>query len=124
MMPCGFPSLRQRWTRCDRPRAFCSVTTHDPCCTGLRSTRRQPCPTTEPAPSGLSSSQGGGELATEAAGGGSAGGRSALRPRSEEHTSELQSRRDLVCRLLLEKKKQARITRWQARRRRAVSPPG
>src|SRR5690349_23267690 len=31
-------------------------------------------------------------------------------PRSEEHTSELQSRRDLVCRLLLEKKK---ITRSQ-----------
>src|SRR5690349_22565605 len=28
-----------------------------------------------------------------------------LRQRSEEHTSELQSRRDLVCRLLLEKKK-------------------
>src|SRR5204862_7757481 len=27
------------------------------------------------------------------------------KPRSEEHTSELQSRRDLVCRLLLEKKK-------------------
>src|SRR5690349_23684946 len=27
------------------------------------------------------------------------------RNRSEEHTSELQSRRDLVCRLLLEKKK-------------------
>src|SRR5690349_23479957 len=27
------------------------------------------------------------------------------RHRSEEHTSELQSRRDLVCRLLLEKKK-------------------
>ena len=26
-------------------------------------------------------------------------------PRSEEHTSELQSRRNLVCRLLLEKKK-------------------
>src|SRR6266576_2730878 len=41
-----------------------------------------------------------------------AGGRSSLRSlnawkravsRSEEHTSELQSRRDLVCRLLLEK---------------------
>src|SRR5438874_9915015 len=33
--------------------------------------------------------------------------------RSEEHTSELQSRRDLVCRLLLEKKKKktARIKR-------------
>src|SRR5438874_9165015 len=30
--------------------------------------------------------------------------------RSEEHTSELQSRRDLVCRLLLEKKKDDRIT--------------
>src|SRR5438874_8387173 len=28
--------------------------------------------------------------------------------RSEEHTSELQSRRDLVCRLLLEKKKTKR----------------
>src|SRR5438105_14660080 len=28
-----------------------------------------------------------------------------LDPRSEEHTSELQSRVDLVCRLLLEKKK-------------------
>src|SRR5690349_24195233 len=28
-----------------------------------------------------------------------------IRARSEEHTSELQSRRDLVCRLLLEKKK-------------------
>src|SRR5690349_23262762 len=30
--------------------------------------------------------------------------------RSEEHTSELQSRRDLVCRLLLEKKKKKRGT--------------
>src|SRR5699024_12403030 len=28
-----------------------------------------------------------------------------INPRSEEHTSELQSRFDLVCRLLLEKKK-------------------
>src|SRR5690606_40694927 len=28
------------------------------------------------------------------------------KPRSEEHTSELQSRENLVCRLLLEKKKQ------------------
>src|SRR5438874_9055796 len=36
-----------------------------------------------------------------------------LAARSEEHTSELQSRRDLVCRLLLEKKKkkQSRTTR-------------
>src|SRR5215471_21717421 len=30
--------------------------------------------------------------------------------RSEEHTSELQSRRDLVCRLLLEKKKKTTFT--------------
>src|SRR6266536_6538600 len=30
--------------------------------------------------------------------------------RSEEHTSELQSRVDLVCRLLLEKKKSTRYT--------------
>src|SRR5690349_24291484 len=32
-------------------------------------------------------------------------GRQQTPQRSEEHTSELQSRRDLVCRLLLEKKK-------------------
>src|SRR5690349_22597206 len=31
---------------------------------------------------------------------------SGIGARSEEHTSELQSRRDLVCRLLLEKKKE------------------
>src|SRR5690349_22228829 len=30
--------------------------------------------------------------------------------RSEEHTSELQSRRDLVCRLLLEKKKKQKLS--------------
>src|SRR6266496_3604547 len=35
-------------------------------------------------------------------------GRHVERARSEEHTSELQSRRDLVCRLLLEKKKKGR----------------
>src|SRR5438045_9620574 len=33
-----------------------------------------------------------------------------LRRRSEEHTSELQSLRHLVCRLLLEKKKKNKIT--------------
>src|SRR5438105_12259133 len=37
----------------------------------------------------------------------------ALPPRSEEHTSELQSRVDLVCRLLLEKKK-IKLTRTLA----------
>src|SRR3712207_6996477 len=34
-----------------------------------------------------------------------------VRPRSEEHTSELQSRQYLVCRLLLEKKKKHIRTR-------------
>src|SRR5204863_10076255 len=34
----------------------------------------------------------------------------AVSSRSEEHTSELQSRRDLVCRLLLEKKKKTDTT--------------
>src|SRR5207302_10477411 len=39
------------------------------------------------------------------------------RARSEEHTSELQSRENLVCRLLLEKKKQeCRNTRSQSSR--------
>src|SRR2546428_14191475 len=33
-----------------------------------------------------------------------------LTARSEEHTSELQSRSDLVCRLLLEKKKNKQLT--------------
>src|SRR6202042_401137 len=48
------------------------------------------------------------------------------RVRSEEHTSELQSRRDLVCRLLLEKKKdragRARFER-DARREIASAQP-
>src|SRR2546430_12697937 len=34
--------------------------------------------------------------------------RQSWRPRSEEHTSELQSQSNLVCRLLLEKKKKSR----------------
>src|SRR6266576_1559166 len=42
---------------------------------------------------------------------GSSGGREYDAPplRSEEHTSELQSRRDLVCRLQLEKKKHSSL---------------
>src|SRR5260221_9940712 len=36
------------------------------------------------------------------------------RLRSEEHTSELQSHSDLVCRLLLEKKKKRYINRFAA----------
>src|SRR2546430_11197522 len=37
--------------------------------------------------------------------GGATASRSCRAPRSEEHTSELQSQSNLVCRLLLEKKK-------------------
>src|SRR5256886_3032948 len=52
------------------------------------------------------------------------------RQRSEEHTSELQSQSNLVCRLLLEKKKtkalaltrRDRIAYWLTPRRSAVSP--
>src|SRR5690349_22211698 len=49
--------------------------------------------------------------------------------RSEEHTSELQSRRDLVCRLLLEKKKRSKrstprcLNVDEVCRRRVVYPP-
>src|SRR2546429_5309320 len=39
----------------------------------------------------------------------------ALQERSEEHTSELQSRLHLVCRLLLEKKKPTHIPRTRVR---------
>src|SRR5438874_4157943 len=41
--------------------------------------------------------------------------------RSEEHTSELQSRRELVCRLLLEKKKASGVGGDVVRRRRRGS---
>src|SRR5438874_4588859 len=45
--------------------------------------------------------------------------RERAKARSEEHTSELQSRRDLVCRLLLEKKKnnstRTASERWRQR---------
>src|SRR6266513_3294328 len=37
--------------------------------------------------------------------------------RSEEHTSELQSRFDIVCRLLLEKKKKKEIMRVEEKRK-------
>src|SRR2546430_8126138 len=36
------------------------------------------------------------------------------RMRSEEHTSELQSQSNLVCRLLLEKKKKQTLQHWRA----------
>src|SRR5436190_11639548 len=48
--------------------------------------------------------------------------RSRRRPRSEEHTSELQSHSDLVCRLLLEKKKQ-HISLFATTRKSTLHPP-
>src|SRR2546421_222077 len=42
--------------------------------------------------------------------------------RSEEHTSELQSRSDLVCRLLLEKKKNNRSNWWPTHPRDSYTP--
>src|SRR3712207_7762461 len=49
-----------------------------------------------------------GPLLAPEASDGKANGRATTKPRSEEHTSELQSRQYLVCRLLLEKKKNHR----------------
>src|SRR2546422_1938400 len=46
------------------------------------------------------------------------------RLRSEEHTSELQSRLHLVCRLLLEKKKKKRMTLMHAHRVHRFTPAG
>src|SRR5438477_4005426 len=45
-----------------------------------------------------------------------------IRPRSEEHTSELQSHVNLVCRLLLEKKKQKRTLMQTLSAVHSVSP--
>src|SRR5438105_11275699 len=47
--------------------------------------------------------------------------RSSRPRRSEEHTSELQSRVDLVCRLLLEKKKQERYIPSPTLKKRALA---
>src|SRR2546428_2442415 len=43
--------------------------------------------------------------------------------RSEEHTSELQSRSDLVCRLLLEKKKKKHAIQHTCSREARYTPP-
>src|SRR2546428_12404830 len=61
---------------------------------GPRRTRAGPCSNGPPSPRPL-----------PAAADGSKAGPARRSRRSEEHTSELQSRSDLVCRLLLEKKK-------------------
>src|SRR5258708_21728848 len=46
----------------------------------------------------------------------------ALKPRSEEHTSELQSPDHLVCRLLLEKKKKTRANKTRPSIQRTQRP--
>src|SRR5690349_22895027 len=76
-----------------------------------RSCSRHPCSTRlaarESRPSGIRAATRPGRGSTPAR------SRTRRRGRSEEHTSELQSRRDLVCRLLLEKKKKKLLTRLQ-----------
>src|SRR2546422_10200840 len=57
----------------------------------------------------LRRSRGGGRACPRRGAAGAAGLSAAPRVRSEEHTSELQSRLHLVCRLLLEKKKKTHI---------------
>src|SRR5690606_40028169 len=47
--------------------------------------------------------------------------RRSSRSRSEEHTSELQSRENLVCRLLLEKKKKEQIEHVKSQTRKTKS---
>src|SRR6266567_6924580 len=44
-------------------------------------------------------------------------------PRSEEHTSELQSQSNLVCRLLLEKKKKKQLNPHTSKRKKIKPPP-
>src|SRR5438034_6478418 len=53
------------------------------------------------------------QLSAELAGAFAAKTANVHRGRSEEHTSELQSHSDLVCRLLLEKKKKKKINQRQ-----------
>src|SRR2546422_7362696 len=66
-------------------------------------TRRAPAGARDGGPHGASRSR---ATQSQADGGGAVAGRHHLsHGRSEEHTSELQSRLHLVCRLLLEKKK-------------------
>src|SRR5436190_5071424 len=48
---------------------------------------------------------------------------SASPPRSEEHTSELQSHSDLVCRLLLEKKKKIKKKKANKKQRKNEAKP-
>src|SRR3712207_8640809 len=71
---------------------------------GVRRARLAGCVRGAPAAAALAAEP---DRGAGSAGGGRAGGERPARPgarRSEEHTSELQSRQYLVCRLLLDKK--------------------
>src|SRR5690242_15527826 len=68
--------------RCARPRGFASVTTADPSCTGVTSTRRQPYATAAPAVYGAKSSQGAGALSAASVGGAEAVSASRSPPRA------------------------------------------
>src|SRR5690606_40995465 len=95
-MPCCWPVVwwrTDRWPTCSPPRTSNAPTASLPWCwTHDRETVVR-------APVVLSGRGGGGRHRRRRIRGRRA------RPRSEEHTSELQSRENLVCRLLLEKKK-------------------
>src|SRR5690606_39774011 len=78
-----------------------------PTCWPRPSAQRPTCPSiraiSPPSSSGVIT--GSGSAATGASAGAGSPSVSSAAGRSEEHTSELQSRENLVCRLLLEKKK-------------------
>src|SRR3989440_9038850 len=102
-----FFSSRRRHTRSDRDWSS------DVCSSDLMPTPRAPCErswtTSEPpATQACASTRGGstGWTCRQATGRYRPSAGRKRSSRSEEHTSELQSRSDLVCRLLLEKKKQ------------------
>src|SRR5438034_8591094 len=75
-------------------------TTLFPYTTLFRSPSRTTCAWTAPRPRGYTRFS----PATKSSRAGGKGGARCDGPRSEEHTSELQSHSELVCRLLLEKK--------------------
>src|SRR2546427_6857564 len=78
-----------------------------PYTTLFRSDRRDPVASgDEPGPEGV-------EVGAQRRDGARGYERDGLSARSEEHTSELQSQSNLVCRLLLEKKKKQIIDRQQ-----------
>src|SRR5690606_40099324 len=93
------PSPRSCWSR-ERSTGRSIAPAHPPGPTRLRLVRRTACATELSVP---------GDIRAEDArpAGQILGGVGDLR--SEEHTSELQSRENLVCRLLLEKKKKKKI---------------